>query len=65
MVERKRWERKRKKKPGKKNAHFYPFFFLHSPPQKNPNTNRYGWHFPELAKVVPDNYQYARVALVI
>ena len=26
---------------------------------------RYGWHFPELAKVVPDNYQYARVALVI
>jgi nucleolar protein 56 len=25
----------------------------------------YGWHFPELAKVVPDNYQYARAALVI
>lgn len=25
----------------------------------------YGWHFPELVKIVPDNYQYARVALVI
>ncbi len=25
----------------------------------------YGWHFPELAKVVPDNYQYAKIALVI
>jgi nucleolar protein 56 len=25
----------------------------------------YGWHFPELAKIVPDNYQYAKVALVI
>lgn len=25
----------------------------------------YGWHFPELAKVVPDNYQYAKVALAI
>lgn len=25
----------------------------------------YGWHFPELAKVVPDNYQYAKAALVI
>ncbi|CAG9466194.1 unnamed protein product [Pedinophyceae sp. YPF-701] len=25
----------------------------------------YSWHFPELCKVVPDNYQYARVALVV
>jgi nucleolar protein 56 len=25
----------------------------------------YGWHFPELAKIVPDNYQYARAALII
>jgi nucleolar protein 56 len=25
----------------------------------------YGWHFPELVKVVPDNYQYARAALAI
>ena len=25
----------------------------------------YGWHFPELAKVVPDSYQYARAALAI
>jgi nucleolar protein 56 len=25
----------------------------------------YGWHFPELVKVVPDNYQYSRVALAI
>jgi len=25
----------------------------------------YGWHFPELAKLVADNYQYARVALAI
>lgn len=33
--------------------------FSNDPPK------RYGWHFPELAKVVPDNYQYARVALVI
>ena len=25
----------------------------------------YGWHFPELVKIVPDNYQYARVARFI
>ena len=25
----------------------------------------YGWHFPELAKIVPDNYTYARLALAI
>lgn len=25
----------------------------------------YGWHFPELAKIVPDNYTYARLALFI
>eukprot|EP00218_Dolichomastix_sp_CCMP3274_P007939 CAMPEP_0170144548 /NCGR_PEP_ID=MMETSP0033_2-20121228/14317_1 /TAXON_ID=195969 /ORGANISM="Dolichomastix tenuilepis, Strain CCMP3274" /LENGTH=509 /DNA_ID=CAMNT_0010381055 /DNA_START=220 /DNA_END=1749 /DNA_ORIENTATION=- len=25
----------------------------------------YGWHFPELVKVVPDNYQYARIALLL
>ena len=25
----------------------------------------YGWHFPELVKVVNDNYMYARLALVI
>ncbi|KAF8073028.1 NOP56 [Scenedesmus sp. PABB004] len=25
----------------------------------------YSWHFPELIKVVPDNYLYARVALVV
>lgn len=23
----------------------------------------YGWHFPELAKIVPDNYTYAKLAL--
>ena len=49
-------------KLGKKNAHF-------SSGKKNLGSLflqlRYGWHFPELAKVVPDNYQYARVALVI
>ncbi|KAF6262555.1 hypothetical protein COO60DRAFT_1282656 [Scenedesmus sp. NREL 46B-D3] len=25
----------------------------------------YSWHFPELVKIVPDNYLYARVALVV
>eukprot|EP00798_Chlamydomonas_sp_ICE-L_P020057 gene20057-26775_t len=25
----------------------------------------YSWHFPELVKVVPDNYQYARVACIV
>lgn len=25
----------------------------------------YGWHFPELVRVVPDNYLYARVVLVV
>jgi nucleolar protein 56 len=25
----------------------------------------YSWHFPELAKVVTDNYQYARVAVLV
>ena len=25
----------------------------------------YSWHFPELAKIVTDNYQYARVALLV
>jgi nucleolar protein 56 len=25
----------------------------------------YSWHFPELVRVVPDNYLYARVALII
>ena len=25
----------------------------------------YSWHFPELVKVVPDNYQYARLTLFI
>jgi len=25
----------------------------------------YSWHFPELVKVVPDNYQYARLAKII
>lgn len=25
----------------------------------------YSWHFPELLKVVPDNYQYSRLALII
>lgn len=24
----------------------------------------YGWHFPELAKVVNDNYQYARIVIL-
>lgn len=24
----------------------------------------YGWHFPELAKVVSDNFQYARVVML-
>ena len=25
----------------------------------------YSWHFPELVRIVPDNYQYARCALAI
>ena len=25
----------------------------------------YSWHFPELVKIVNDNYQYARLALFI
>ena len=25
----------------------------------------YSWHFPELVKVVNDNYQYARIALLV
>lgn len=25
----------------------------------------YGWHFPELVKIVSDNYQYARIALIV
>jgi nucleolar protein 56 len=25
----------------------------------------YGWHFPELVKIVNDNYQYARIALIV
>lgn len=25
----------------------------------------YGWHFPELVKLVPDNYTYARIAQLI
>ncbi|KAK6461265.1 nucleolar protein [Scheffersomyces coipomensis] len=25
----------------------------------------YGWHFPELAKIVPDNYTYAKLSLFI
>ena len=25
----------------------------------------YSWHFPELVKIVPDNYQYSRLALLI
>ena len=25
----------------------------------------YSWHFPELVKIVNDNYQYARLTLVI
>lgn len=25
----------------------------------------YSWHFPELVKVVPDNYQYSRLALIV
>lgn len=24
----------------------------------------YGWHFPELAKIVNDNFQYARVVML-
>lgn len=24
----------------------------------------YGWHFPELAKVVPDNFQYAKIVML-
>ncbi len=26
---------------------------------------RYSWHFPELVKIVNDNYLYARVALIV
>ena len=25
---------------------------------------RYGWHFPELAKIVPDNFQYAKIVIL-
>jgi nucleolar protein 56 len=25
----------------------------------------YGWHFPELAKIVNDNFQYARVLMLV
>jgi len=25
----------------------------------------YGWHFPELVKIVNDNYQYARIAVIV
>lgn len=25
---------------------------------------RYGWHFPELAKVINDNFQYAKVVML-
>ncbi|GJN90539.1 hypothetical protein Rhopal_003551-T1 [Rhodotorula paludigena] len=25
----------------------------------------YGWHFPELVRIVPDNYQYAKVARLV
>ncbi len=25
----------------------------------------YSWHFPELVKIVNDNYQYARIALIV
>lgn len=25
----------------------------------------YSWHFPELVRVVNDNYQYARIALLV
>ena len=25
----------------------------------------YSWHFPELVKIVPDNYQYSQLALLI
>lgn len=25
----------------------------------------YSWHFPELVRIVPDNYTYARLALAI
>ena len=25
----------------------------------------YSWHFPELVRIVPDNYQYARLALAV
>lgn len=28
-------------------------------------SNRYGWHFPELAKIVNDNYQFARICLLV
>ena len=27
--------------------------------------HRYGWHFPELVKMVNDNYQYARLVRLI
>jgi nucleolar protein 56 len=25
----------------------------------------YGWHFPELAKIVNDNFQYARIVILV
>lgn len=34
-----------------------------SPPQPTTKNNRYGWHFPELVKVVNDNVQYAKLVV--
>ncbi|RUP49830.1 hypothetical protein BC936DRAFT_141337, partial [Jimgerdemannia flammicorona] len=45
-------------------------FTLYGPldsPNSHPTTNRewYSWHFPELVKIVNDNYQYAKLACLI
>ena len=61
-------EREREKERGKKKTQRKKtlIFSLFTKKSSKPTLFcRYGWHFPELAKVVPDNYQYARVALVI
>jgi hypothetical protein len=61
-------EREREKERGKKKTQRKKMliFSLFTKKSSKPTLFcRYGWHFPELAKVVPDNYQYARVALVI
>lgn len=36
-------------------------FFLLLPPPPFSHSNRYGWHFPEMAKILNDNETFCRV----